>query len=138
MSGALCLPQSNQSGVFGYSQYGIQRNDTPDIRNTSNGNVTCPLVFNYTTGAQIAQVAMTVYDRSAADNVSCTLVLTNLNGDTAFSSSRNTTTTGQAAAITLNWFSVSGGAFGVINCHMPMYDPNAAFGYSHIATYSLQ
>jgi len=140
MSGALCVPSTNTSGTFGYSQYGVHRADVFDPRGAPDGVVTCPLVFNNAPGKVISALEMTVYDRSNTENISCTLVVTNLNGDATFTSTRGTNTLAQSGPITFNWFTVSGGStglYGVINCHLPYLVPSLNMGYSHIATYSI-
>jgi hypothetical protein len=136
MSGSFCKPSSNNSGNYSYGQYGIQRNDTTDPRNTADGSVTCPIDFNYSVGKKISHVLMTVYDRSSTENISCTLIITNSGGDTTYAATRSTSSPGEAGPLYLEWSSISPSlGIGVISCYMPHL---TSYGYSHMATYLVE
>lgn len=114
------------------NQYGMGNSGNPGAM-----SAICPLVFDYTPGGALMSSALaTVYDRSSVADVSCNLIVTDLNGDTLFSATRSTAGTTTTGPINLRWSSIgpTSGAFGVLSCTIPA---STSQGISHLTTYSL-
>jgi hypothetical protein len=121
--GTLCNPQPADVSKIIYNQFGVVNTAA------SAAGVQCGAAI--VTGATISQVALEVFDRNASTNVSCTLVLTDVFGNTVFSQTQATTGSGSAAKL-LQFFPAVATHTLTLSCSLPAISGVDA---SAIATY---
>lgn len=110
--GSLCNPINADQTKFDYSQYGIT-----NISTTAAGTAVCGATLQWPT---VTKIEAWVYDRNAASNVTCTAILTGLDGITVWTSTQSTAGT-STPAVFLS-FPISPGKFtatGEVQCSVP-------------------
>lgn len=127
--GSACQPRSGADSVS-YNEFGVHNNGT------GMATVDCPFWLPFQGGLTVKGVDITVYDRHASANVTCTVQIVTIAGTVA--TSRTASTTGSSATekfLITNFNNAQ--ALGTLHmfCTIP---PNVGGGLSHVITYRLR
>ncbi len=128
--GNFCAADQDHINKIERSQYGVDNTSS-----SATAVVHCPFNVPYVGNLKISSVWVTVYDRNLSEDVSCTLMIVGVDGNTKWSNTQSTSGI-QSAHQFLGFQPPNSNYLGTLNmsCSIP---PSTEAGVSHITMYRI-